>query len=109
MIDRERLATVTQLIMGILGGFATREMLGQLEDSSHEHEDCAWGAVPACTCGWREAGNFLKLFNGEISGERLLAVNQFGIRSSYATSQSRPHPNAAYQPKYPNRVADPGD
>lgn len=71
--DSNQLKKVTGLVMTILEGFGSREMLEELERIGRDClPDCARGSVPACTCGSKEAQNFSKLLKGEISPQAIL-------------------------------------
>ena len=80
--DHKRFAHTTELVMAVLEGYAGSEAIAELEAIASEHVDCALGSVPACTCGQKEAKNFLQLFRGEIRGEHLmLAAGAATVRS----------------------------
>ncbi len=64
---------VQRLIMVILEGYGTPDMIRQLEAHSLGHApDCSSGAAPSCTCGYKEARNFAGLLAGRVPGEQLL-------------------------------------
>lgn len=78
-----QLKVVQGLIMGILEGFGTPVMIEQLRGYARDHgSDCALGSAPACTCGYKEAYNFTRLFEGKVSGQQLLVPEPVGTNEA---------------------------